>query len=513
MVFILGDQLSIKISSLIGFDKRQDAVLMAELRTEAEYAWHHKKKLVLIFAAMRHFKNELEEQGFKVLYTKFDDSRNTHNFASELDRVATEFRPQKIILTEPSELRVLEIFKQFSAINLTEIAIQSDNRFIASHQDFQRFATSEKNGQKKLLMEHFYRKIRLKTGLLIEEKTSKPIGGKWNFDSQNRQPMPSKVNPPKLIAIPLSTITCEVIELVNKNFPKNFGDTDNFCFATTARDAELHFSDFLQNRLKNFGVYQDAMRQDIEFGFHSVIAIYLNLGLLDPLDCCKRVEKEFLNGNCDLAAAEGFIRQIIGWREYVRGIYWHFMPSYKELNYFNHHRRLPKFYWDENKTEMNCLAQVIKQTRNNAYSHHIQRLMITGNFAMLAEIAPSDVNSWYLAVYADAFDWVELPNTHGMAIYADGGIMASKPYCSSGNYINKMSNFCKNCVFDVKQTTGSKACPFNFLYWNFLIKNQQKLQSNPRLFYPYSNLKRKSNDEISAIQKTAAEFLDQISSI
>ena len=521
---------------------------MAELKQEADYAWHHKKKLVLIFSAMRHFKKELEENGFKIFYTEFEDQKNTNSFAGELERAVLELKPQKIIITEPSEYRVLEIFKNFATKNFCEIEIRQDYRFIASHQDFEEFAGSKKEPKKKLVMEYFYRKMRIKTGLLMEKCGKKPIGGKWNLDSQNRQTMPSDVHPPKLLEFPISEISSAVIAMVERNFPQNFGENFSTSISTnfgfTAKQAEIHFADFLKNRLPNFGTYQDAMRDDVDFGFHSVIAIYLNLGLLDPLECCFRVEKEFLDGNCDLASAEGFIRQIIGWREYIRGIYWLFMPDYKDLNYFEHERALPEFYWNEgelegifgkkedknlgelfdlefkskiaeNKTKsdkqpLNCILQVVKQTRKNAYSHHIQRLMITGNFALLAEISPAEINHWYLSVYADAFDWVELPNTHGMAIYADGGILASKPYCSSGNYINKMSNFCKKCSFDVKQSTGTKACPFNFLYWNFLIKNQQKLQNNPRLFYPYNNLRRKSKEEILAIQNSAEIFLQKI---
>ena len=349
----------------------------------------------------------------------------------------------------------------------------------------------------------------------MDKEELKPVGGKWNYDKENRQTMPVEIQPPKILKLKTSQITLEVISMVKKNFPKNFGEIDNFNFATSAFEANLHFVDFLEYRLKNFGNYQDAMRHDVDFGFHSIISMYINIGLLDALTCAKKVEEEYFKGNCDLASAEGFIRQIIGWREYIRGIYWHFMPKYRELNYFNHQRKLPDFYWDENKTKMNCLNIAIKQTRQNAYSHHIQRLMITGNFALLAEINPDAIDEWYLGVYADAFEWVEMPNTRGMAIYADGGIVASKPYCSSGNYINKMSDFCKNCYFDVKKATNENslvknACPFNFLYWNFLIKNEKLLKNNARLFYPYANLKRKSEKEILAIKKSADEFFNEI---
>jgi len=513
LVFILGDQLSPTISSLEGFDPKKDAILMTEVNEEASYVGHHKKKLVLIFCAMRNFAKELVDLGLKVHYTKLDDPKNQHNFIKELKKNIEKYQPQKVIITEPSEYRVLKMFDQFFSENLIDYEILSDTRFIASHHEFANFAKE----RKQLLMENFYHLMRKKTGLLMEKSAKnsqlKPIGGKWNYDQQNRQSMPKNINPPALLKIKRSEVNAkiinEVIELVNKNFQKNFGHTDNFLYAVNASEAQAQFDDFVENRLANFGIYQDAMREDLDFGFHSVVSAYLNIGLLDPIAICKRVEQSYHQGKCDIASAEGFIRQIIGWREYIRGIYWHFMPDYKELNYFNAQKNLPEFYWDSEKTNLNCLKNVIKQTHDNAYSHHIQRLMITGNFALLYGISPAQINDWYLAVYIDAFEWVELPNTSGMAIYADGGIVASKPYCASGNYINKMSNFCKNCVYDVKKTTGKNACPFNYLYWNFLIKHQDKLKKNARLFYPYANLARKSKEEIEVIKESAQDFFEK----
>jgi len=510
LIVILGDQLSFDISSLKNFDKEHDAILMAEVLEEASYVMHHKKKLVLIFSAMRQFASELRSKGFNIFYTKLDEKSNSNSLIGELEKAIKKLSPKKVTLTEPSEYRVLKLFDEYKSKINTIIDIINDERFICSHLEFTNYAKDKKT----LLMENFYRLMRIKTEILMKKdfktKKLKPIGDKWNYDHENRQNMPSKVIPPKVLQSKNTKIVDEVIELVNEKFQNNFGNTNNFFFATNHQQAEEQFNDFLDNRLSNFGIYQDAMRDDVEFGFHSIISIYINIGLLDAFKCCKIVEQKYYDNKCTLSSAEGFVRQIIGWREYIRGIYWHFMPQYKELNFFNHQRKIPEFYWDEHKTNMNCIKQVIKQTRNNAYSHHIQRLMITGNFALLAEISPAEINDWYLAVYADAFEWVELPNTHGMAIYADGGIVASKPYCSSGNYINKMSNFCKNCAFDVKKTSGENACPFNFLYWNFLIKNESKLKNNSRLFYPYANLKRKTTDEVNVIKRSAEKFLKEI---
>jgi len=514
LIYILGDQLSLEISSLQDFKKKEDVVLMTEVVEEANYVKHHKKKLIFIFSAMRNFADLLVDKGFKVHYVKLDDSSKPQSFIEQLEIFCKKIKPNKVIITEPSEYRVLKMFDDYNIKKNINLEIRSDNRFIASHHEFANYAKDKK----KLLLENFYHLMRQKTGLLMENVAKKslskpimkPVGGKWNYDQENRQTMPANVIPPKLPKISHNQNVFEVIAMVEKKFAKNFGSIDDFNYATTQLQAEKQFADFIKNRLANFGIYQDAMRQDVDFGFHSIISMYINIGLLNPLKCCQAVEKAYLQGDCDLASAEGFIRQIIGWREYIRAVYWFFMPKYAELNYFEHKNNLPEFYWDYKKTKMNCLSNVIKQTYDNAYSHHIQRLMITGNFALLAGIDPKQVNEWYLAVYADAFEWVELPNTHGMAIYADGGIVASKPYCSSGNYINKMSNFCKNCYYDVKQIEGEKACPFNFLYWNFLIKNEAKLKSNPRLFYPYSNLQRKPKKDLKIIEKNAENFLNEI---
>ena len=515
LIYILGDQLSLEISALQDFDPKQDAILLTEVWDETNYVKHHQKKLVLILAAMREFADMLRKQNFVVYYKKLDDKNNLKSFANELADFIKQHHPQKIIITEPSEYRVLHIFNNFFSHHQIAHEIRNDSRFICSHHEFADYAKDKKN----LLLENFYHLMRQKTKILMETDKNprskslsklKPVGGKWNYDKENRGIMPKEVTPPQITKLKINKNTQDVLNLVKKHFSKNFGSLENFNFATNHHDAEIHFKDFIKNRLANFGIYQDAMRQDVDFGFHSVISMYINIGLLDPLYCAKKIEHEYQQGNCDLAGCEGFIRQIIGWREYIRGIYWHFMPKYSELNYFKHQRNLPEFYWDEEKTAMNCLKTAINHTRLHAYSHHIQRLMITGNFALLAEIDPNQVDAWYLAVYADAFEWVEMPNTRGMALYADGGIVASKPYCSSGNYINKMSNFCKNCHYDVKKTTGDDACPFNYLYWNFLIKNEELLKNNGRLFYPYANLKRMSKEAIIDIKNSAQKFFKKI---
>jgi len=504
LIIILGDQLSLNISSLRDI-KRDDIVMMAEVNKEAKYANHHKKKLVLIFSAMRNFAETLRKKNISVSYYKLDEF-NFIDFTQAVDFQIKKNKPKNIIITEPSEYRVLQEVKSWNKKFNIVVDVLGDDRFIASHYDFTEFTKNRKT----LLMEFFYRRMRLKTKLLLEN--GKPVGGKWNFDSENRKTISPKetIKTPKKITP--NKITLEVIEMVKKLFNNNFGDIENFSYATTADEANILFEDFLENRLKNFGDYQDSMSENFVFAFHSNIALYLNIGLLQPLDVCKAVEKYYYEGKCLINSAEGFIRQVIGWREYIRGIYWFKMPEYENLNFFSAKNKLPDFFWDENKTQMNCLRQVVKQTRIYGYSHHIQRLMITGNFSLLASIDPVEINHWYLSVYVDAFHWVELPNTSGMAIYADGGIVASKPYAASGNYINKMSDFCKNCQYDNKTNNKNNSCPFNYLYWNFLHKNKKLLENNQRLKFAYSNLKRKTSAELDVIKKLSSNFLSEIRS-
>jgi deoxyribodipyrimidine photolyase-related protein len=504
LIYILGDQLSKNLSSLKQYEKG-DKILMAEVMEEGEYVPHHKKKLVFVFSAMRHFAESLSQDGYDIDYVRLTDDGNSGSLTGELKRYLENFNADKVVITHSGEYRVQKMIESWRDDLGVEIDILDDDRFIADLDGLKKYLKDSKQ----ILMENFYRKMRKKTGLLMNSD-NKPVGDKWNYDKENRKAMPDSVDVPPQPSFEIDDITAEVIEMVEENFSDNFGDCEGFNYAVTKEEAEQAFDDFLENRLELFGKYQDAMREDLPFGFHSVISAYINIGLLEPLECCQKVEDYYKKDKCNLSSAEGFIRQIIGWREFVRGIYWAFMPDYKDKNTLNARRKIPAFYWDENKTEMNCLHHSIKHTRENAYSHHIQRLMVTGNFALLAGVKPDDINEWYMSVYADAYEWVELPNTHGMAIYADGGILGSKPYCSSGKYINRMSNFCKSCKYDVNKTTGEDACPFNFLYWNFLDKNHDKLKDNRRMGLVYSNYQKKSDEELEDIRDQSKNFLDNL---
>ena len=497
---VLGDQLSPGLSSLEDAGPG-DVVLMAEVAEEATYVRHHKKKIAFLFAAMRHFAEELRSAGLRVRYVRLDDPGNQGSLRGEVAR-ALEDDPSlsAVIVTKPGEWRLLQDMETWRDLMPVPVDLREDTRFIVPLTEFYAWA----KGRKQLRMEFFYRDVRRKTGLLMDGE--EPAGGQWNFDHDNRKRLPKSLVPPPRFLPPADAVTQDVIALVAERFPDHFGDLEPWVFATTRAGAEAARDHFIGEILPGFGDWQDAMAKGEPWMWHSLLSIYINCGLLDPLDVCRRAETEWREGRAPLNAVEGFIRQIIGWREYVRGIYWLKMPGYAQTNTLNAHRPLPDFYWTGD-TGMRCMAEAIGQTKRHAYAHHIQRLMVTGNFALIAGLDPAEVNDWYLLVYADAYEWVELPNTHGMALHADGGLMASKPYAASGNYINKMSDYCSGCAYDVTAKTGPKACPFNFLYWDFIARNRESLSGNPRMALIYKALDRLDPASLSAMRDEASVFL------
>lgn len=503
LILVLGDQLSHNLSSLAAADKAVDRILMCEVADETTYVRHHKKKIAFIFSAMRHFAETLRADGWHVDYVKLGDAGNTGSFTGEVRRAVQRIKPAELIVTEPGEWRLRQILAEWEETMALPVTILADTRYLCSHAEFASWA----EGRKQYRMEYFYRDMRRKTGLLMAG--SEPIGGKWNFDSENRKPPPSGLTLPQPLRFAPDMISRDVLALVADKFEDHFGDLEPFWYATTAEQAEQAFEHFVVSALPRFGDFQDAMLEGEKFLYHAVISTYLNAGLLDPLKLCQRVDFAYQAGHVPINAAEGFIRQIIGWREFVRGIYWQKMPDYAGLNFFENTRDLPDFYWTGD-TEMACMRAAISQTREEAYAHHIQRLMVTGNFALLAGIDPHQVHEWYLSVYADAYEWVELPNTLGMSQFADGGVLGSKPYAASGNYINKMSNHCKTCRYDVKQKTGEKACPFNPLYWDFLVRNAEKLRGNPRMAQMYRTWDRMALDRQAEYRHSAAEILNTL---
>ena len=497
---VLGDQLSPGLSSLEDAGPG-DVVLMAEVAEEATYVRHHKKKIAFLFAAMRHFAEELRSAGLRVRYVRLDDPGNQGSLRGEVAR-ALEDDPSlsAVIVTKPGEWRLLQDMETWRDLMPVPVDLREDSRFIVPRTEFYAWA----KGRKQLRMEFFYRDVRRKTGLLMDG--DEPAGEQWNFDHDNRKRLPKSLVPPPRFLPPADAVTQDVIALVAERFPDHFGDLEPWVFATTRAGAEAARDHFIGEILPGFGDWQDAMAKGEPWLWHSLLSIYINCGLLEPLDVCRRAEAEWREGRAPLNAVEGFIRQIIGWREYVRGIYWLKMPGYGQTNTLNAHRPLPDFYWTGD-TGMRCMAEAIGQTKRHAYAHHIQRLMVTGNFALIAGLDPAEVNDWYLLVYADAYEWVELPNTHGMALHADGGLMASKPYAASGNYINKMSDYCSGCAYDVTAKTGPKACPFNFLYWDFIARNRESLSGNPRMALIYKALDRLDPASLSAMRDEASVFL------
>jgi deoxyribodipyrimidine photolyase-related protein len=492
LILILGDQLSFDLSAFKNAEKSRDTIVMAEVSAEAKYVSHHPKKIILILSAMRKFADALRAQGWRVAYTKLDDPQNTGSIAGELIRRAAEFGVDSVEYTEPGEWRLIQ---ELMDVPLT-MHCHEDTRFFASHKEFEDWAKDRKT----LRMEYFYREMRRKTELLMVGGA--PFGGQWNFDHDNRKAPPKQVSFPGPMQFKIDPTTREVIDLVKARFADHFGDPEPFWFATDHAEAQKAFKYFIDYALPQFGDYQDAMLDDNAFLYHSLIALYLNIGLLSPKDVCEAAQEAYLDEHAPLNSVEGFIRQILGWREYVRGIYFLKGSNYTSSNYLGATRKLPAFFWGA-PTKMNCLSHVIAQTQEEGYAHHIQRLMITGNFALLAGIDPHQVHEWYLSVYVDAFEWVEAPNTIGMSQFADGGVIASKPYVSSDAYINRMSNYCKSCDYGPKRKDNPEICPFKSLYWDFLNRHRDKFAKNPRMAQMYRTWDRMSDEKKAELAHSA----------
>ena len=501
---ILGDQLSPEISSLKDADKSRDIILLCEVFDEAVYVKHHQKKIAFLFSAMRHFAASLSDVGWNVDYVRLDQDGNSHSFSGEVARAVERHAPESVIATFASEWRVLTEMRDWENTLPCAVELRDDDRFYCSLDEFATWA----DGRKQLRMEYFYRELRRKTGILMSGND--PIGGQWNYDAENRGRAPDGLEVPKHTSFVPDDITNEVLNLVEDRFGDHFGKLRPFEFAVTHEQAAYVLDRFIAERLPLFGTYQDAMVEGEPFMFHAHIGLYLNCGLLSPQQAIIAAENAYHAGAAPLNATEGFIRQILGWREFVRGLYWLKMPEYAEQNALEAHRPLPAFFWTAD-TKMNCLKQCVSETRDHAYAHHIQRLMVLGNFALLAGLSPKEVNEWFMIVYADAYEWVELPNVSGMALYADGGVLASKPYASGGAYIERMSNYCRSCHYKVKQKNDEQACPFNYLYWDFLIRHQDRLSGNARMGMMYRTLAKMSDEKRAAILTDSQRFLSELS--
>lgn len=498
LVLVLGDQLSHDIAALRAADKARDVVVMAEVLAEGCAVPHHPQKIALILSAMRHFAEELRAQGWQVAYSRLDDADNSQSIPGELLRRAAETGAGEVLATRPGDWRLIAALE---AVPLA-LCLLPDDRFLCSEAEFALWA----KGRKQLRMEHFYRDMRRRTGLLMEGEA--PAGGRWNFDAENRKPATPDLFRPRPPRFLPDAITAEVLDLVERSFD-HFGALRPFGWATDRAGALQALDHFIRQSLPRFGDEQDAMLRDDPTLSHSLLSPYLNLGLLSPLEVCQRAEAEWQAGRAPLAAVEGFIRQILGWREFLRGIWALQWPDYPTRNALGHRRALPPLFWGA-PTGMACLGAVVAQTRDTAYAHHIQRLMVTGNFALLAGVDPAQVHEWYLAVYIDALEWVEAPNVIGMSQFADGGLFASKPYVSSGAYINRMSDYCGTCRYRADQRSGEGACPFNLLYWHFIDRHSERLAANPRLAPILRGWAKRPEAERAGVLAEAAAFLARL---
>ena len=507
LVPVLGEQLTHTLASLRKQTKDDTVILMMEVWDEATYVKHHKQKIALIFSAMRHFAAELRDAGWQVDYVELGDTDNAGSFTGEVARAVERHSPRAIHVVEAGEWRVQRAIEEWADKFDCAVEILRDDRYLCSIAEFSDWA----EGRDHLTMEHFYRRMRRKTGLLMtgQEGSGKPVGGEWNYDKENRKPPAEDMASPARPRFEPDRITRTVIDLVEAQFGDHFGSLEQFHWPVTRAEAEQAAEAFFADRIERFGPYQDAMVHGSDDLYHSLLSTSINLGLLDPLDLCRRAEKAYQEGRAPLNSVEGFIRQIIGWREYIRGFYWFLMPELEEANALDATRPLPEFYWT-GETEMRCLADCVRSTRDNAHAHHIQRLMVLGNFALIAGIEPKAVQDWYLVVYADAYQWVELPNVSAMILYADGGRLATKPYAASGNYINKMSDYCRECTYSPHKKTGEGACPFNPLYWHFMHRHRDKLESNYRIGRIYATWDRMGEAKQREYLESAEAFLDNL---
>ncbi|WP_341908371.1 cryptochrome/photolyase family protein [Polaromonas sp. YR568] len=498
LVVVLGDQLDAQSSAFEGFDPALDAVWMAEVAEESTHVWSAKQRIALFLSAMRHFAESLRARGWTVHYTRLNDTGNCGTLAAELIHAIETLKPERLVMTAPGDWRVLQALRGVSTATGKPLDIRDDLHFFSTVRDFAAHA----KGRKQLRLEYWYRELRVKTGILMEG--GKPVGGEWNFDVENRESFGAKGPgelPPRSAFAPDAT-TQEVIALVNIRFASHPGTLDEFGWPVTREQALVALDAFIAQRLPLFGQYEDAMWQGEVWLYHSHLSSSLNLKLLTAREVVEAAEAAYHSGHAPIAAVEGFIRQILGWREYVRGIYWTHMPEYLERNALGATATLPAFYWTAD-TDMACLRDALTQTLQHGYAHHIQRLMVTGLYALLFGVRPQEVHGWYLSVYVDAVEWVELPNTLGMSQFGDGGVMASKPYAATGKYIQRMSNHCKGCRYDPVESTGAKACPYTTLYWDFLIRHEERLAKNPRMALQVKNIARLSEPKRALILEQA----------
>lgn len=503
---VLGDQLDRDSTVFDGFDDGQDAVWMAEVAEETTHVWCHKLRIAFFFSAMRHFRDELEERGCRVFYNALthrgSDDRG-RNFSEILKKDAHTLRPEKLIVVQPGDHRVQVMLAEAAEALDVELEIREDTHFFDTLDGFNQWA----DGRKSLVQENYYRYMRRKHGVLLN-KDGSPAGGEWNFDGENRETF-GKKGPPDDIKAPRQfapdKVSRDVIALVEDRFADHPGTLEHFHLPVTRADARRWLREFIDRRLPEFGTYEDAMWTGEPFLFHSRLSCLLNVKLLNPRECVDLAVEAYREGSAPINSVEGFVRQVLGWREFVRGVYWLNMPEYLDKNFFGAEAELPGFYWDGD-TDMICLRDAMQNVLQNGYAHHIQRLMVLGLFAQLYGVNPRTFHEWHMAMYLDAVDWASAPNTIGMSQFGDGGVVGTKPYCASGNYINRMSNYCENCRYNPKKSAGDDACPVTTFYWDFLGRNLDKIKDNRRMLFQVKNYEKKNTGELSAIARRANDL-------
>ena len=505
---ILGDQLNPNHS---WFQEEKEGVLYVfmEIKAESEYVKHHIQKIVGIFLGMRSMAEELKSKGFHTHYIAINDPDNHHSFEQNIKTLIARHHIENFEFQEPDEYRLDELLDDLSKRLTIPYRKYSAEHFFTERDELSRFF----EGKKTFLMESFYRQMRKKYNILMDGKG--PITGKWNYDHENRKKLPKNHFPPNPIIFQHDVST--IVEQVKKaGLDLDYigtCDPQQFIWTKNRKEALEVLDFFIQHLLSHFGTYQDALSNEFWSMYHSRISFALNTKMLSPVEVVQAVESYWQEHQQEvsIAQAEGYIRQIVGWREYMRGIYWAKMPNYASLNFFGHTRKLPDYFWTGD-TNMNCVQKAVKQSLQYAYAHHIQRLMVTGNFALLAGIDPDQVDLWYLGIYIDAFEWVEITNTRGMSQFADGGIVGTKPYISSAAYIHKMGNHCSTCFYKQKEKTGERSCPFNSLYWHFIEVNKPLLAKNPRMSMMYRTWE-KMGEKQKAILEQANIHLENIETL
>ena len=505
-LLVLGDQLDRDSAAFDGFDATQDAVWMAEVEEEATYLKQHKLRIAYFFACMRQFRDELREQGREVHYHQLSADRSAdrgRSFREVLRQDVERHRPERLIVVRPGDHRVLtDLREEADALGLP-LEVREDRHFFCSPEEFDAWADGRPGG---LLLETFYRRMRAKHDVLMDG--DEPEGGTWNLDRENRESFPKSGpdSPSRPHRFAPDGTTEGAIALVAERFGDHPGSLERFTLPTTRTQALTMLRDFVARQLPLFGKYEDAMWSDETFLYHSRLSAPLNLKLLSPRDCVERAVAAYEAGGAPLNSVEGFVRQILGWREFVRGVYWRFMPEYAERNALDARGSLPDFYWT-GETDMACVAGAMRSVVDHGYTHHIQRLMVLGNLALNLGTHPYKFHEWHVEMYLDSVDWASLPNTLGMSQYGDGGVVGTKPYCASGNYISKMSNYCSGCRFDPKASTGGDACPQTVFYWDFLARNENRFDGNHRMKFQTANLRRKRDKgELPAVQAKADEL-------